>query len=624
VTNTEVIDNLPTEDRNWIQSTAQNRAELFLPFAKWIGQQWLKGLYASTIHCPTNIYAYINLSKETPVWTMDTAEKIIEAAEWCEFEKNALWHRRSVSFVHCISTSRLISTRLAMSLRDNGYYDAAVPHFRKARELDPSLWVARAGEAQCLYSKATTEAYEAAIGLDTITVNELDNMKPSKTLPLPTIMSNLHLCLERMGHCFLQLGKQEEELEAYRRAFTYENRCDTCLCALFRLYHSMRRHEDVMSLFKNLNEPIPDLDYTRLSESLLREGNYRSAYSFFDSVAIAAFKLHEIPFVAEMYRLAIAEARNQHKPVQATHLSLGLAELYDRYAHDPERAARIWEHVVDTYRSTKADTEIAEAKEAASSCLARTYLKRALDMGKDADESERCGAVLERLAKAKMGTRTSINASEATLTLGIWYKFMGRDDEARACFRVQIKEGIRMLSDDDPDNDWDAYWKLVCVLVAAGDDRNALVMLWKQFDVTCENDSKADEEAAAEQDAKAPDAEEEASEAQVQTDEDAQADPDTPTESTSMTCDGCLRGIAPDYCAICRYCFDVGFCPECFILLKNGTLPVNVCSPKHEWLVIEPRSEAERGAIRPDKLLVDGEQIGLDEWKKRLAKEWGV
>jgi tetratricopeptide (TPR) repeat protein len=569
---------------------------------------------------------------------MDTPGKIIESAEWCEFEKNALWHRRSVSFSHCIGASRLTSARLAMSLRDNGYYDVAVSHFQKARELDPSLWSARAGEAQCLFSKATSESFKAAIELDTMTVNELDDMRLNQMLPESTITFNLHICLERMGHCFLQLGKQEEQLEAYKRAFTYANRCDTCLCALFRLYHSTRRHEDVMSLFRSLNEPIKDLEYTRLSESLLRDGNYRTKYSYFDAVAIAAFKLHEIPFVAEMYRLAIAEARKQHKSVQATHLSLGLAELYDRYANDPERAARIWERVVDTYRSTKAETEIAEAKATASSCLSRTYLARALEVGKDATEAERCGAVLERLAKAKTGTHSTMNASGATLTLGMWYKFMGQDEEARTCFQVQIKEALRMLSDDDPDNDWDAYWNLVCVLLAAGDDKNALVMMWKQFNLTCENDDKTNEEGGeetTEQITKGVEVKEDAPGAGLQAveaaytppapiDSDSRADPKTTTESTSVTCDGCLRSIAPDYCVLCRYCFDVGFCPECFVLLKDGTLPVNVCSAKHEWLVIEPRSEAERAAVRPDKVMVDGEQISLDGWKRLLAKSWGV
>jgi tetratricopeptide (TPR) repeat protein len=522
-----------------------------------------------------------------------------------------------------------------MSLRDNNYNDAAIPHFQKALELDPSLWLARAGEAQCLYNKATKEAYETSVKLDTITVDEIQKILPDASMPKESKDMYLHACLERMGHCLQKLGKHEEELEAYKRAFSYSNRCDTCLCALFRLYHGSKRSEDVLKLFKSLNEPIQGIEYTRLSESLLQEGNYKSKYSYFDSVVIAAFKLNEVPFVVDMYRNAIIVARKQHKPVQATHLELGLAEIYDRYCHDSERAARIWERIVDMYRSTKAETEIAEAKSAAAGSLARNLLKKTIATGKDSSEAERCGIVLERLGKSKTRNQTTINASEATLTLGIWYKLMGRDEEARACFQVQIKEGIRMLSDDDPDNDWDAYWKLVCVLLAAGDDKNLLAMVWKQFDTNKESDSEASDESSAElseqriglTQTEIPVAEKEQDEIRGTSstdDKNEQPESAADTDLTSMICDGCLRGIAPSHTALCRYCCDVGFCSDCFTLLKSDELPLNICSPKHEWVVIQPRSDEDRAAVQPDKVVVNGKPVSMDEWKKTLAAQWGL
>jgi tetratricopeptide (TPR) repeat protein len=522
-----------------------------------------------------------------------------------------------------------------MSLRDNDYYDAAIPHFQKALELDPSLWLARSGEAQSHYNKATEEAYRAAIELDTITVNELNRVLPDDSMPQTAIDFHLHTCLERMGHCYRLLGNHEGEVEAYKRAFSFSNRCDVCLCALFRLYRRLERHEDILELFQSLNEPIEGVEYTRLTESLLREGNYRFKYSYFDAVTIAAFKLKEIPFVVRMYRNAIIVARKQHKPVQATHLELGVAEIYDHYCHDSERAARIWERIVDTYRSTKAETEIAEAKSVASRNLAQYLLKKTMEVGRNSSEAERCGVVLERLAQTKSRTGITINASEATLTLGAWYKLMGRDEEARACFQVQIKEGIRMLSDDDPDNDWDAYWDLIFVLLAAGDDKNALVMIWKQFDAYGESANEASDESGVETleqntegiGAEVPGAEnkqDEVKDTPSTDDKDEQPEPAAGTDTTSMSCDACLRSIRPDYSAFCRYCLNIAFCPDCFSLLQSSKLPLNVCSPKHEWLVVQPRSEEERAAVQRDKLVVDGVTVSIDEWKKTLAAQWEV
>jgi hypothetical protein len=112
VTDSVVFEALPPKDQDWIRSTSQNRAELLLPFAKWIGEQWLQGFFANAKYCPTNAYAYINLSRGNAYWTMDTPEKITEAARWFGFEENALWHRRSVRQVECIFTAGLTSKGL--------------------------------------------------------------------------------------------------------------------------------------------------------------------------------------------------------------------------------------------------------------------------------------------------------------------------------------------------------------------------------------------------------------------------------------------------------------------------------------------------------------------------------
>jgi hypothetical protein len=101
VTDAEVFNALSKQDQDWVTSTSDNRAELFLPYMKYVGKQWLQEQTWRAQNCATIIYAYMRLCAKDTSWTLasspDAAEKITEAAEWCGFEQNALWHRRSVA-----------------------------------------------------------------------------------------------------------------------------------------------------------------------------------------------------------------------------------------------------------------------------------------------------------------------------------------------------------------------------------------------------------------------------------------------------------------------------------------------------------------------------------------------
>jgi tetratricopeptide (TPR) repeat protein len=518
-----------------------------------------------------------------------------------------------------------------MALRELDECDAAISQFQKALELDPSMWLARGGEALCYIKKDTEEAYKKAIELDKILITDLEKMRLDGTMTEIQLKANLHTNLERLATSLWELDEDEEALKFFEQAFSNNNRCDTCVCAILELYNKAERHEDVMKFFRSLDEPIAGLDYTRLSESLMKEENYKVSAEYFDTFTQAAFQMDEIPFAFDAYRNAVTAARKQHKPVQAAHLELCLASLYDRYGHDYERAARIWERILDTYRSIKAETEIAEVKWAASINLARHCLKRSVEVGKNTSEAERCGAILERLAKVKAGSETTIGASESTTMLGAWYKLMGRNEEADACFRVQVKEGLRMLSDDDPTNDMEAYWNLVCVLTAAGDDQTAIGLFWDMRASELSDDSDDSEEDDSESDDEVADTSEQVESGTTEdndgvkvNDDEVDSNPDDDMTDLDMHCDGCLRGNLTDNIAICRYCYDVGFCQNCFAMLKSGELRVNICSPKHSWWTLEPRPKEAYEAHALGKLWIDGQNVTINELKEKLAAQWKI
>ena len=90
-----------------------------------------KSSYARRLHDVPDFYGRWLTRRDGGVVDESTtsslsAEQIRRTAEWARFEQTADWHRR-----------------LARTIRDQGWYDAAIPHFDKAIELDPELAAAR-------------------------------------------------------------------------------------------------------------------------------------------------------------------------------------------------------------------------------------------------------------------------------------------------------------------------------------------------------------------------------------------------------------------------------------------------------------------------------------------------
>ena len=90
-----------------------------------------------------------------------------------------------------------------------------------------------------------------------------------------------------------------------------------------------------------------------------------------------------------------------------------------------------------------------------------------------------------------------------------------------------------------------------------------------------------------------------------------------------MICDGgCGKtlGLTSYVIYMCRNCLNIGFCEDCWALVKSGTLPINYCGSNHEWLRLEAPSKRPTG----DSFLIGDTEVGFDQFKQRLREEWDV
>jgi tetratricopeptide (TPR) repeat protein len=572
---------LPTEDKEWIESSADAPTNTFLPLARYIAQRWLHDEWWIPHNCCWIVYAFINLQKGTPLTEppssgLNTAQEILDVAEWAQLEKTARWHRR-----------------LGIVFRDRGMYDDALQHFTKSLEIDDTMWLARAGISRLHIAK---EEYEQAILLDKINEEVLQKMLVTDPDNSTQTKANLHVTQERISECYYLLKDKKSALEYRQKAFGNKGRCDDCICICLDYLTEEKRYQDIIDMLKSMEDNVPDKEYSRLTESLWQ--NPPMYWDFFIQVVHAAHETSQLAFLIDAYCTAIAAAKKELKTVTACWLEICLAWMYYRYRQDEERAINIWEKIMRTFPSSKLETEMGEIKDITSISLARHWFQAAREAEKGSLLAQRYVDKLERLAKSKVQTTSVfISTNTPSIILGLWYRLDGRLEEARACFQPHIREALQILSDDDPDNDGDGYRKLSHVFLAAGDDKNAIAILqaigpWEiQALRRAEGGDRGEKEE--------PNAE------------------DSDLEDLEICfCDGPCRRSFENYIGIaaCRYCYDVDFCGDCLKMLKEGNMPLNVCSAKHEWLVVPPLEEK----VKVGELVMDGKIVSLDDWKKEI------
>lgn len=600
VSDEDVVHSLPPEDQEFVKATSELPAVTFKPLARYIAKRWLEDVWWIPANCCDIVHGYISLEEGAPLdgsfFGLDKAHDIISVAKWANLDETALWHRR-----------------LAMALRERSEYDESLAHFTKALELDSVMWLARAGMAAVHVQK---KDFEQAIELDKITEVEQQEILIKNHEDLAGMKLSLHTTQERMAECYEALQDEENSFACYQNAQQNSRGCDTCTCEIISKMYAKELYNDIIELLKSMDgEQVPGQKISRLTESLWQN---QYAGDYFKFVATAANETQNLNYLIEVYDKAIHAARKDLKMVVASLLELCLARIYNQYIGEKKKAVRIWNKIVETFAGSKEQTEMGETKRQASICLARYYFQRALDVGVGSEDAEKYIRKLEKLAKKRArfanDSRAFISANDPAVILGLWYRLNGMNEDARACFKPSIQEGLQILSDDDPDNDEQGYFQLAKVFIAAGDDKNVIAILY-----SCGHYADQDN---SEQLLSSPE-KVETTDWTVDREEKSDDCGNTDDELPNMcSCDGTCNRRFPnlDNLYICRYCFDVGFCEDCLKLLKDGEIRLDVCNPQHEWLHIPPKSSMI--SSEKSKILVDGALINIEDWKNNLRLKW--
>jgi tetratricopeptide (TPR) repeat protein len=561
----EVFISLSESEREFISSTEKDPITTFKPVVMFCVQKWLCDSIGDVFPLAAVVCSYQALIKGKELNFMTnfnpTAAELVEAADFGDLEKTALWYRRC-----------------AMALRQAKHYDAALGLFAKALALDPNEWLTRMGIA---LTYTLQKQYRKAIELEeevAKTISEEIKVAPdNKDLKL-----HLHALFERMGNSYKQLGDLEKWFESFTRAYECIPYCNTCINVHLEHHNSNHDPQATIDLLTQLADtPVPDEGYSRLTQTVWLNSNNSQ---FFGFILDAALALGTLSQVVESWQVAAKAARKALKTVTAAQIELHLASTYSEYLEDHAKAVKRWENIMNTYASSKDLTSIGIVKLEAATYLARHYLLEAVNAGISTPEAEEMAKKLEKLVMQDKGAIFSLSLSlqnPATPNLAVYHRLRGQQAEAHTMVRPLIKHAIHILSDDDPENDLMGLIDLSVALLAVRDTESVITLTYA-----------------------------------LGTYEEDQVD-----ECMTHTCDGpCHQEWRIlDNFSLCSICFNM-FCQDCVQRRAEGSVATNRCFSTHgkSFVHVPPRPKK----VAKGSVLVKGEVMQFEAWKNLLRQKW--
>ena len=573
-----------------------------------------------------------------------SSDDVLEDSKWAadllgvEYDKDYQWNR---------CTARL--------LRLYAEVDEAITYYKKAITLADDAWYAELGLANAYGNKGQAQdAIDIAEGLK-------DRLKEGVPQVEEPELAMVELRNSLAGW-YRDVKRYDEALSIFDEGLAENGDNYWLYNEKLLVFHAMGSYQQIFDMLEELAA------HRDVSVGISRRSRLWHCMAFkdefYDKIKEAAKKTDQTALLLSIMHQAVEDAVNPLYLPLAEVIKALWREVITYYADqirweiaktEEERNA-----VVESMEKNIhdcADSNVVVLRDLIAKRLAQVYVDRLRALTDDSPEIQ---TTLKKLSDLTFDETAERDDSVNTNLLMARYESVRGDQEsAMKLTRGIVKIGLDLLSDEDPDNDWQGYQRLATVLTYYGDDDNALAAWSLLGPIEEEEDDAADEQTEPKEDglpiingetanvtvelttkgetaavhiepitngeaAKANDAE--TTEDKTTTTEE-QEDSNEPTGPLCYSCDGgCEPTTIWTYASnmyACKDCLDVMFDENCLNLLREGKLPINVCNPNHEFLHVpkwDPKEAEKRGK---DHVRLRGEAVPVADWLNQLRKTWG-
>ena len=607
----DVLTYLEPKARGWVTESISHSPGIFKPIGQFYAKAWVSedyGRYIPTLFCFKIVQAIAFMeegytwSETCTHWTEMSLEKRIEvAAKWSGFKQTAHWHRRVGSTY--------------LTLGDN---DKALLHYADALKLDHNSVETLGRIAYCLSRDGRfKEALDRTLECEAIEDKSLASGKLEGS-DLAYTQWRLYKDHVLIATCYVELNDVDNALIYYQKAIKSAGAAVGLgrseyfepEIGYLELLANENRHGDMLTFLHEMSNQTKDIrqGQNRLIDFLLDQNNKQLVM---DEMPRSASKVKEESFLFESFEQAIEAAHALRDPLKVLYLRLSLGTTF-AYSRNTDAAIGLFEEIsFDEYRP-RGNVPTRQGYALSFQKLAGLYKEKILHAGLQSAEAKDWIENLEKVEEKQSSHQNQdmplnmvgSDVNVAAIYLALFYRLLGRKDEANATLKALIMDSLDILSDDDMQNDEYALDNLLCLLIAANDIDNAKALSQSMRKLN-------------------PLATATPSDSPVLT----RPEPKLPEiQSTNRYCAQCLDYLnqSQDY-VVCEYCME-SFCMKCFeeIIKKEGNKtadhnPDVVCRSDHVWFTVPP---LDRVLHRGEILLGDGSVSSFTEWKLALQNAW--
>ena len=562
-----------------------------------------------------------------------------------QFKKSSCWHGR-----------------LACTLRDVGYLDAAIVEFQNALNVEKArVWLI--GLAQC-YAKSGN--YSTAIIWGQKALAAISNDEGNA----PAERADTY---RQISTWYLHTNEIKMAIASAREAFHLDRENIMILVALVKSLFVGKQFVEMIDL---LNAYFENFSSTSQTSVL----NKTSKFEITRMIAIASAAIDRRDFVEKLLRKAVAEAQESkdyfHKEQYKYHLGSHLIN-----PPTPTRTAEaisLLEQVFESVKDKKYTSALWILRKEAQERLSQLYFHKATQAEQAGGDSNQWISKLETLSnKSGAGLRRGFkkySTNDASLMLGLWHSIHGNRKQAKECLRDIVLQAIDLLRDSDPTNDIAGYKVLAQAFMFFQDEINAVaafslvnaplekLQTAKSLALANRTEDKASLEQSTgllreysfteEVDNLYRSSFASSSRSSLQT----PLTPETPASnrlspgprrpsnrsaaayfpsaesledqiktwdpSLFWECKGRCNQDAISWKTVhfCTQCIRRVYCDKCLELFKQGTLPlIAPCSIDHALFQIYPLKDSIEDV---ESVKIAGDTLGRTEWLAKLRKEW--
>ena len=363
----------------------------------------------------------------------------------------------------------------------------AIEYFNKALELKPGGWMPMEGLARC-YGKNLKE-YKTAVEWMTLGI---------QNIPQTEELSFISFFLEaRISDWKLRLGENEGAVESGRTAYeaskgfyygTRDSGDASILNAVSHYLLALFRTGDYATLIKIIHELDARLTWESgqsLWTVFLRE-QYENDYDIeiFDKVGVV-LRVTKDEDLAKLMESSIGRAAKLNADTiqqeRIVKVASDGAEWLFFNANEAEKSLKLFSEIVTLIDQSTEVVQHAHADYralAAGRLSSMYFMKATAAYGTNADFSTAV-TKMQDLAMHKQGSKRYYRAAYSALVYGLWLREYAKADETvwKDPIKPSVKQGLYLLSDDDPWNDQAAYCQLGEALLLGGDIYNATIAL---------------------------------------------------------------------------------------------------------------------------------------------------